>query len=184
MDCDELELPRFVCKNMDRVPKYAPEEIDLASVVQRLSIVEDRLLGMNTLEDKVTKVQRDTCKNQDSITTLFDLYYQSSSLAAKVKAQPVKSANVSVAGTSVNTQSMQPNEPDLSVKPRQSKSQGTNRLSPSQATNDIKLKQLKPSAVLIPNDSDVENKGEGDGFRYPSCVIREMQRQVVYGTCT
>ena len=48
---------------MDRVPKYAPEEIDLASVVQRLSIVDERLLGMNTLEDKVTKVQGDTCKN-------------------------------------------------------------------------------------------------------------------------
>ena len=140
---------------MDRIPKYAPEEIDLAFVVQRLSIVEDRLLGMNTLEDKVNaKVQRDTCKIQDS---LFDLYYQSSSLAAKVKAQPVKSSNVSFAGISVNTQSMQPNEPVLSVKPRQSKSQGTNRLSLSQATNDTKVKQLKPSAVAIPNDSDVEN---------------------------
>ena len=91
MDSDDADFPDFVCKNMDRIPKYAPEEIDLASVVQRLSVVEDKLLNLHTVENKVAQVERSVTKNDDSVKTLFDLFYQSNSMAAKLK----QSVNVS-----------------------------------------------------------------------------------------
>ena len=62
MDSDDADFPDFVCKNMDRIPKYAPEEIDLASVVQRLSVVEDKLLNLHTVENKVAQVERSFTK--------------------------------------------------------------------------------------------------------------------------
>ena len=95
---------------MDRILKYGPEEIDFASVVQRLTAMEDKIVKMFAIDDRVTRVERSVCKNDDSIKTLFSLYYQTNSMAAKLKPQSV---DVNTSVSALSSQFSQENLPDL-----------------------------------------------------------------------
>ena len=181
MDIDDVLLPEFVCNNMDRIPKYGPEEIDFASVVQRLTAMEDKIVKMFSIDDRVTQVERSVCKNDDSIKTLFSLYYQTNSMAAKLKPQSVD-VNTSVSAGSI-IQSTQPREPTRSTQ----QTDITSQKASTTITDNIQVPKprdsqaVKSAATILVPDAGSENKADGDGFRYPSHVIRRQRRQAVYG---
>ena len=75
LDSDELDSPKFVPQNLSRMPTCGPEELDLMSIVDRLS----------ELERKYSNIERESAKTKDSVGTLFDLHYHTKSYAAKTK---------------------------------------------------------------------------------------------------
>ena len=50
LDLENVVLPEFVFRNMDHVPKYGPEEIDMASIVPRLTAVESKISRTSMIE--------------------------------------------------------------------------------------------------------------------------------------
>ena len=85
LDSEGITFPNFVAKHFDRIPKYGPEKLDLASVVDRLSIAESKLAKLDIFDrkidsldskillntDKIDRVESKTVQNKDSIGGSF-----------------------------------------------------------------------------------------------------------------
>ena len=74
-DIENGEPFMFVSCDLNRLPNHAPEEINIASVLQRLIDIEKKTVTM----EKVVE------KNTESITTLFDIQFQSNSYVGAAK---------------------------------------------------------------------------------------------------
>ena len=83
LDSANGPIPEFVAKNLDRVPKYGPEELDLVSLVERVNRLE---MDRNLIEKKVAK-------NTDSVETLFAIHHRTNSFAAKVVSPGLSTGN-------------------------------------------------------------------------------------------
>ena len=72
---DEEEQFIYVASNLNRLPNHNPEEINIASVLQRLIDIEKRTVT-------IVKVVE---KNTENITTIFDMNFQTDTYAAATR---------------------------------------------------------------------------------------------------
>ena len=164
IDSENVDLPEFVCRNIDRVPTYGPEEIDLASIVDRLTAVESTITRISKTESHLSTVERSTDKNRDSIDTLFHFYYQSNSMAATLKS-----------GASSTPPDKNPSSTSKTKeKPAQDKSDSISiQGRPAQAQG---IKNTEPESL-----AGKEKSADVDGFRYSKHETRKKHREAVYG---
>ena len=165
LDSENVDLPEFVCRNMDRVPKYGPEEIDLSSIVDRLTAVESKISRISKIESHLSTIERSTDKNRDSIDTLFHFYYQSNSMAATLKS----------GDSSTPPDKNPPSTSTTKEKPAQDKSDSTSIQRPAQAQGQG-IKNTEPESL-----AGKEKSADGDGFRYSKHETRKKRREAVYG---
>ena len=78
LDRDDVEIPKVYAEKLDRIPKFGPEEVDVYSVVERLSEIEKTL---KTVKGAVKS-------HEDTITTLLELQCERNSYASVAKSAP------------------------------------------------------------------------------------------------
>ena len=80
LDSENENIPLFVASNLSKLPKYGPEELDVTSIVQRLNEVEKKC-------ESIEKIEKTVGENSDSISTLFNIQYETKSYAAKARSK-------------------------------------------------------------------------------------------------
>jgi hypothetical protein len=181
MDNDNVAFPEFVCRNMDRIPKYGPEEIDLTSVVDRLAAVESKMSRINKIDSRLNNVECSSVKNKDSIDTLFSFYYQSHSMSSRLQSLSVGGTAEQQSQTKQSTQRAPEKPAQVKLKSKgipdiflQGTGQGQGSKTGIPERPDI---QLNPN----PDDAARGNSADRDGFRYSKQEIRKKRKEAVYG---
>ena len=78
LDEQSETIPTFAAVKLDWVPRYAPKEIDMTSMILRI----------NDLERKCASLDKQVANNSDTIQTVMDAQMQSNSYASAMKRGP------------------------------------------------------------------------------------------------
>ena len=192
LDEQSETIPTFAAVKLDGVPRYAPEEIDMTSMILRI----------NDLERKCARLDKQVANNSDTIQTVMDAQMQSNSYASAMKrgpdnaqlqprnssttvATPARTSNQNV---SFGTRVGDPRPPRVQG-PAATPSIGTT----SVAAPDSNSISAAAAAAVASNptssggDAGAEND-HGDGFQRPANQIRRERKRarknnnIIFGT--
>ena len=173
IDRDAGHLMTFVAWNLGRLPRVAPEELDLTSVILRLT----------QLERKHEYLERKVALNTDQVTTMTEVQLQTTSYSGAVKRNAEHAAVGRTAPQSANSTSNL-NAVDVII-------DQTNQLRGRSSTIPELFHRSTAMADSSGTDGDVTNDAATGGFVRPrEQRLREARqgkrptRQQVFGSST
>ena len=187
-------IPTFAAVKLDRVPRYAPEEIDMTSMILRI----------NDLERKYARLDKQVANNSDTIQTVMNVQMQTNSYASAMRREPdnaqLQPRNSS---TSVAPLARTSNNQNISVgtrvgdprPPRIPDAAATPSIGNSIAAPDSSLISAPAAAAAAGTSNPTSSGGDAgtendhvDGFQRPvNQIRRERKRErrnnnIIFGT--